>query len=226
MKKKNNNKNKVKMIVDILMLILMVVEYSRIITGSLIHEILGISLFILFIIHNYLNIWFYRTLFKEKYNAKRIVSTIVNLSFLLCMLLTIILGIPISEKVFSSLNLNGNMTMRKLHTIFGYWSLVLLGIHLGLHFKMIFRNMDRKIDNLRISRIINIFKFIICIYGIKAIIDTKFFLYLIGKSSFAIPTNIVISLINTFSIIFLIGMITYKIEDRIENRELYKVLYD
>ena len=91
MKKKNKNKEKIRIVVDILMLIIMIVEYSRIITGSLVHEILGISLFILFIIHNILNIWFYRTLFKEKYNAKRIVSTVVNLSFLLCMLLTIIL---------------------------------------------------------------------------------------------------------------------------------------
>ena len=50
-------KNKAyRIIVDFLMFIFMILEYSKIYTGQLIHEILGIALLILFIIHNILNI--------------------------------------------------------------------------------------------------------------------------------------------------------------------------
>lgn len=147
-------KNTIKMIVDILMLVLMLLEYSKIYTGQLLHEIFGIALLGLFIIHNVLNINFYKTLFKGKYNVQRLITTIIDLLFLLCMLFTIILGVPISEKIFSFLNLNGNMTIRKLHTIFGYWGLIILAIHLGLHFKMIFAKLKNKVKENKIMKIL------------------------------------------------------------------------
>ena len=112
--------------------------FSKVYTGQLLHEIFGITLFILFIIHNILNINFYKNMLKGRYNFGRVVTTIINILFFICMLLTIILGIPISSKVFKWLNLNGNITVRKLHTILGYWNLILLGIHLGFHFNIIF----------------------------------------------------------------------------------------
>lgn len=206
-------KNTIKKIVDILMLVLMLLEYSKIYTGQLLHEIFGIELLGLFIIHNVLNINFYKTLFKGKYNAQRLITTFIDLSFLLCMLFTIILGVPISEKIFSFLNLNGNMTIRKLHTIFGYWGLIILAIHLGLHFKMIFAKLKSRIKEKKILKIIIfIIQIIIIIYGIKAMIDTSLGSYLIGESSFAIPTSIVLSLINNLSIVLTISIIVYNLE--------------
>ena len=206
-------KSIIKMVVDILMLILMLLEYSKIYTGQLLHEIFGITLLGLFIIHNVLNINFYKTLFKGKYNVQRLITTIIDLLFLLCMLFTIILGIPISDKVFKFLGLNGNMTMRKLHTIFGYWGLIILAIHLGLHLKMIFARLKSRIKEKKILKIIIfIIQIIIIIYGIKAMIDTNLVSYLIGKSSFAIPTSIVLSFINNLSIILTISIIVYNLE--------------
>ena len=209
MKKKSD----IKMIVDIPMLILMLLEYSKIYTGQLLHEIIGIVLFLLFFTHNLLNINFYKRLLKGKYNSMRMITTIVDLTFLLCMLFTITLGIPISEKIFSFLHLNGNMTIRKLHTIFGYWALVILAIHLGLHFKMIFAKLKNKTkDNKILKIIIYIIQIIIIIYGIKAMIDTNLGSYLMGKLSFAIKTSIVLSLINNSSIVLSISLIIYNLE--------------
>lgn len=213
-------KNTIKMIVDILMLVLMILEYSKIYTGQLLHEIFGIALLGLFIIHNVLNINFYKTLFKGKYNAQRLITTFIDLSFLLCMLFTIFLGIPISEKIFNFLNLNGNMTIRKLHTIFGYWGLIILAIHLGLHFKMIFAKLKSRIkEKKKMKIIIFIIQIIIIIYGIKVMIDTNLGLYLIGKSSFAIPTSIVLSLINNLSIVLTISIIVYNLEKLLLKKE-------
>ena len=201
------------MVIDILMLILMLLEYSKIYTGQLLHEVIGIALFVLFFAHNLLNINFYKALLKGKYNSLRTITTIVDLAFLLCMLFTITLGIPISEKIFKFLNLNGNMTIRKLHTIFGYWAQILLAIHLGLHFKMIFAKLKNKVkDNKMLKAVIYLIQIVIVTYGIKAMWDTNLGAYLVGEASFAIPTSIVLSLINNFSIIISISIIVYNLE--------------
>ena len=206
-------KSMIKMIIDILMLILMLLEYSKIYTGQLLHEIFGITLLGLFVIHNILNINFYKALFKGKYNFSRIIITTVDLLFLFCMIITIVLGIPISEKVFKFLNLNGNMTTRTLHTILGYWDLILLSIHLGLHFKMIFAKLSSKIkDNKKLKVLLYIIQLVVVFYGIKVMNDTNLGLYLTGKASFAVPTNVVSSIFNNFSIILSIAIITYNFD--------------
>ena len=97
-------KSILKMIIDIMMLILMILEFSKVYTGQLLHEVFGITLFILFIIHNILNINFYKNLFNGKYNTKRIVTTSINIVFFICMFLTIAFGIPISSELFKGLN--------------------------------------------------------------------------------------------------------------------------
>ena len=124
------NKKIVKMIIDALMLIIILLEFSKLYTGQLLHEAFGVALLILFIIHNILNINFYKNILKGNYNLLRVITTTTNILFLICMLLTIILGIPISSELFKELKLNGNTTIRKLHTILGYWNLILLSIHL------------------------------------------------------------------------------------------------
>lgn len=206
-------KSIVKMIVDILMLILMILEFSKLYTGQLFHEIFGITLFILFIIHNVLNISFYKNILNGKYSLIRVLLTTVNILFLLCMTMTIMLGIPISSELFKGLNLNGNMTVRKLHTIFGYWDLVLLGIHLGFHYKMIFVKLKNMIkDQKYLKIVVYVIDFAIMIYGIKVMIDNNIGAYLIGKSSFAKPSNIVLSIFNTSIMAASISIFTYNLE--------------
>lgn len=215
-----NRKNITKIIIDISMLILMLLEYSKLYTGQLVHEVVGIILFVLFLIHNLLNISFYKNLLKGKYNISRSFMTVINILFLFCMIFTIMLGIPISEKVFRFLNLNGNMTIRMLHTILGYWNLILLAIHLGLHFRMIFSKLINKIkDNKLLKILLYIIQLIIVIYGIKTMFDTNLGLYLTGNASFAIPSNIYLSLFNNLSIILAISVIIFQLQKILLKKE-------
>ena len=71
----------IKIVIDSLMLVLMLLEYMKIYTGQLVHEITGIVLFMLFLIHNLLNINFYKNILKGKYNLTRITTTIVDMGF-------------------------------------------------------------------------------------------------------------------------------------------------
>lgn len=58
--------------------------------SGLAHEILGITLFILFILHNILNYRFFTSLFKGKYSLNRIIRTTINILLLASMIITII----------------------------------------------------------------------------------------------------------------------------------------
>ena len=209
-----------KIVIDILMFILMLLEYSKLYTGQLLHEVFGILLLILFILHNILNIKFYKGLLKGKYNLQRITITVINFLLLMCLLFSIILAIPISESIFKFLNLSANMTVRKLHTIFGYWSLILMSIHLGLNLKILSAKIKNKVKERKIIKIIlYIIELIIVALGIKAIIDTNLGLYLVGKASFAIPTNAIVSFLNNFCIVATISIITNKLEKILKRRK-------
>ena len=76
----------IKIIVDasMIVLFLLLMEEHLIPDGT--HEWLGISLFVLFIAHNVLNYKWYKALFKGRYNAVRIVQTVVNALLMIVMI--------------------------------------------------------------------------------------------------------------------------------------------
>ena len=68
-----------KITIDILMYILFIILMGHHITENIIHEILGVALFVLFLIHHILNIKYYKTIFKGKYTYKKTVILIIDL---------------------------------------------------------------------------------------------------------------------------------------------------
>ena len=107
------------------------------ITEQTAHEYSGIFMFVLFLIHQYLNRKWYGALFKGKYNLLRAFSTFINLSLLAAFLITAFSGIIMSEN-FPELNIESMMSFARLaHLSCAYLSFVLMGIHLGLHWGMI-----------------------------------------------------------------------------------------
>ena len=105
------------------------------------------------------------------------------------------------------------MTVRKLHTILGYWDLVLLSIHLGFHYNLIFGKLKNKIKDKKVLKyIIYILEIVIVLLGIKVIFDINLGLYLIGKSSFSNSTNIISSIFNNFMVVLCISTIVYNFE--------------
>ena len=103
--------------IDLIMMILILVQMAHHVTGNMLHELIGISLFVLFIIHNVLNIRWYKTIFSGKMNAHRIVSITVNLLLLVTMLVLMISAIPISRVLFTFFQLKGGYALRQIHTL-------------------------------------------------------------------------------------------------------------
>ena len=78
-----------------------------------VHEWLGAALIAMWIFHNVLNRGFYRSLFRGKYNAARIVMVSVNGALLVCVALLAASGIMLSNSAFTFLNIHGGMAFAR-----------------------------------------------------------------------------------------------------------------
>ena len=128
---------KIKPIIDAIMSIALLFLMAFQVTGDQYHEWIGAGMLMLFLIHNLLNIGWYKVLFKGKYSALRILRTVVNLLVLAAIFVTGYSGIVMSRYVFDFLPIHGGMaTARKLHLAGSYWAFVFMSIHLGMHWSM------------------------------------------------------------------------------------------
>ena len=92
---------KIKIVIDILMYFIFIILMGHHITENSIHEIFGTILFILFIVHHILNYRYYKTIFKGKYNFKRVFLLIIDLLLLISIIGMMISGVIISSDVFT-----------------------------------------------------------------------------------------------------------------------------
>lgn len=126
-----------KRIIDILMTVALMLLMSSQVTGQTPHEYTGIIMFVLFLIHQYLNRKWYGALLKGHYTMLRSFSTVINFALLVSFLLTAFSGIIMSES-FPSLNIEALTSFARLtHLSCSYLSFTLMGIHLGFHWGMI-----------------------------------------------------------------------------------------
>ena len=140
-------KKKIKIVVDILMVVTLLLLMAYQLIGKAVHEWFGMAMFVLFLLHHILNSHWNRNLFKGKYTAIRILQTILVILVLFFMLGSMFSGIILSRYVFQSITIRGWRTFaRNLHMVSAYWGFVLMSLHLGLHWNMM-TGMARKLVN-------------------------------------------------------------------------------
>ena len=116
------------------------------VTGDFWHEWIGIAMTVLVIIHHVINRRWYTALFKGKYDAYRIVITVVDFLLLISFALSALTGISMSAYAVPFLNgLIPIMTAVKLHLGVSWWSFVLMSLHIGLHLRTVFAGL--KVSN-------------------------------------------------------------------------------
>lgn len=142
-------KLKLKLLIDLLMTVALLLLVSYQVIGAKYHEWLGVFMFLLFILHNVLNIRWYGNLFKGKYPLLRIIRTLINFAVLIAILCLAYSGIVMSRYVFAALPIKSGMALaRVMHLSGSYWGFVLMSIHLGLHWSMV-TGMFRKLSGER-----------------------------------------------------------------------------
>jgi hypothetical protein len=101
------------------------------------HELIGTGMFLLVIAHNLFNRWWYGTIAKGRRAPRGLITTVVNLSLMAVMLTLLVTSLMISRDMFGFLGWNGGFTVRETHKLASYWALVIVSLHLGLHWSMV-----------------------------------------------------------------------------------------
>ena len=133
-------KNTFKIIFDVVLALGTVLLYKKNVLGLGFHELAGIAICVLFIVHNLINRkWIAavtKNLFSKTTPAKTRMEYIVDVLLCLSFLGVLITGIGISKKYLSALAFLGNKG-KIWHFFFSGCALILTGIHVGLHWKWI-----------------------------------------------------------------------------------------
>ena len=115
--------------------------------ADIVHEILGLVLFLLWAVHIALNRRWYGAMFKGKYNPYRIMQTVVNCGILICALFLMISGIILSNHVFTFLNIQAGLGFARVaHLLASHWYYLFMSLHIGLHVSMIANKIAQKKD--------------------------------------------------------------------------------
>lgn len=154
------------------------------ITGQLAHEWVGAGMLLLSIAHHMLNRHWFKTLGRGKYNGLRVLQTAVDVLLLADMLALMFSGIRLSRYVFAFLpGLGSAATARRLHMLASYWGLVLMGLHLGLHWGMMAALLRRRLGG-KGELLIRYAGAAAGLYGAYAVWKHQIWLYLSLRSEF------------------------------------------
>lgn len=173
---------KFKIVIDILLFIATILLFDIELIGNLNHEILGITLGILIIIHIGLNFKWIKQVTKnlKKVNTKTKVMYVINIFTMLIYLGAIICGILISDKIFN-FHMGSNLYVVLAHLSLGRLAIIVMLIHLGLHLDRIFAKIKTKNLKILIYSIYAIIVLLIAIYFIYTLTHSFQWLYAFGS---------------------------------------------
>ena len=172
--------NRIRLPIDIMMTLVSIVLMGGnfLFPADIVHEILGVGLFVLWSVHIFLNRRWYGAIFKGKYNPYRIMQTVINCCILICTIFLMISGIILSNQLFTFLNIQSGLGFARIaHLLSSHWYYLFMSLHIGLHMGRLFQNVAAKI----IPRIILA---LACAYGLYAFIARGVWKYLVLKQQF------------------------------------------
>lgn len=176
-----------KIITDILMTIVQLFLMANSLVGEVLHEWLGIGMFVLFILHHALNSAWSRSLFKGKYTPFRILQTILVVLAFISMIGSMASGIILSRHVLSFLPITGGQSWaRTIHMLSAYWGFAFISLHLGLHWSMMIGIAGRLWGKSSAVRkwTVRIIGILIAGYGVYAFIKREIGSYMLLKNQF------------------------------------------
>lgn len=180
------NWNTFRLPIDIAMTILSIILMggAYLFPADIVHEILGVALFVLWAVHIILNHRWYGNLFRGRYNARRVMQTFINCGIFVCVIFLMISGIILSNHVFTFLGIESGLGFARVaHLLASHWYFIFMSLHIGLHVEMIAGKIKIPSEGVS-SIIIRVVFILISIYGIYAFIIRGIWRYLILQQQF------------------------------------------
>lgn len=206
-----------RMSIDITMTILSIILMggNYLFPADIVHEILGLALFLLWAVHISLNRRWYGAIFRGKYNPYRIMQTVINCCILICTIFLMISGIILSNHLFTFLNIQSGLGFARIaHLLASHWYYLFMSLHIGLHMGRFFQNVAAK----NLPRILLAQT---CLYGVYAFIARGVWKYLVLKQQFFffdLERGYILFTMDYISIIILFATISHFIAKLLKKR--------
>ena len=232
-----NKLNKIRLPLDIMMTLVSIVLMGGnfLFPAEIVHEILGVGLFVLWGVHIALNRLWYSAIFRGKYKPYRIMQTVINCGILICTIFLMISGIILSNQLFTFLNIQSGLGFARIaHLLASHWYYLFMSLHIGLHVGMIANRIKQKkiVGNdsskeesqpqFKVRKIIShILLFFACAYGLYAFIARGVWKYLVLKQQFFffdLERGYILFAMDYISIIILFATISHFIAKLLKKR--------
>lgn len=214
-----------RMTIDITMTILSIILMggNYLFPADIVHEILGVELFVLWGVHITLNRRWYSALFRGKYNPYRVMQTVINCCILICTIFLMISGIILSNHIFTFLNIQSGLGFARIaHLLASHWYYLFMSLHIGLHVGMIANRIEESQPQFKAQKIIsNILLSLACAYGLYAFIARGVWKYLILQQQFFffdLERGYILFALDYISIIILFATISHFIAKILKKR--------
>ena len=137
------------LLLDAILLVLFVAELNFHHLPKILHEILGVAMAAAIILHVAINRRRFASLFKN-ITPRKFLNAATDFALTICAAIILISGVFMSNYLFAevvSFELRRNMTLHQLHVAAPYLLLILIGVHIGLHW----RELRQRVLNLGAS---------------------------------------------------------------------------
>ena len=215
-----SKKLKINVCIDLAMTAALPILMCYSLVGDTAHEIIGVTMFCLFIAHHILNVGWIKGLFKGRYTLQRAVGTAVNVLVFLCMLGLMYSAVVISKHIFAFVALGGTMTARTIHLLCAYWGLILMSIHLGMHIEQMLKLIKSKSSKPLIALYI-IFG-MLAVVGVYVFIKLKFADYMFGRVQFVFidsSASVILTIIEYLCVMVLFAEVGYWLNKAVKKKE-------
>ena len=166
------------------------------ITGDFLHEWIGAAVALAFIVHNVINIKWYMRIFSGKYGFVRAVNLLINIGCIILSIVMITSGLMHSRHMLAFMNLQGGMELRQIHTTSAYWLLLLISLHLGMHWESVLSRIGfNKIESKLCKNLFRVVGMFIVLCGVYFFFQRDMFSKLLLGYSFdfwdpALPSSL------------------------------------
>lgn len=142
--------------VDALMTVGLVLCMSYSLIGRAVHEWVGLATIGLFVTHLAINFRFFKTSRNAKKNKLSLTMNVLGRVLIFIVLGLCVSSVMLSRHALDFLPIEGQGTMAMTpHQICSYWGFMLMGLHLGLHWKGLSKQLGKKLHLEKYARILS-----------------------------------------------------------------------
>jgi hypothetical protein len=169
---------RIRLLLDFLAVALIIACLAYWWLDNLWHEIFGTMLFALVIGHNVFNRRWYGNIPKGKRDALRVFNIVTIICLALAMLVMLATSLLISRDLFQFLAFDGAFAVREIHMFAGYWTLLIVAVHLGTRWSIVMNTIRSTLRLVSPSAsraaVFRLAALAVAVWGVKSSVDMAF----------------------------------------------------